>query len=122
MAIIICSKIKCSKSSGVDCTGWSLASSIYTVSWCLQCTCQNKGAGTCQLLPRTPFQITKNPKCNHTHFSLLQALAGLGNYTVYNVCSNLLPPHPTLIVYLRIQQKHFALSLYLQHANQQVHL
>lgn len=74
---------------------------VFTLSWCLQCVWQRKGTNTCQLLPPTPFHITKRPK----------ALAGFGNYIVNNLCSNLLPPHPTLIVYLKIQQKHFTLSL-----------
>lgn len=111
MAIIICSKIKKgSKSSGVDCTGWSLASSIYTVSWCMQCAWQGNSADTCQLLPPTQIEITSQPKCNNTNISLKQALAGLVNYTVNKVCSNLLPPRPTLIAYLETHEEHFTLS------------
>lgn len=111
MAILICSKIKkSSKSSGVDCTSWLLASSIYTVSWYVQCAWQGNSADTCQLLPPTQFEITSHPKCHHTIISLGQALAGLGNYAVNKVCSNLLPPRPTLIAYLETHGEHFTLS------------
>lgn len=121
MAIIICSKIKkCSKS--VDCTGWLLASSIYTVSWCSQCAWQSKDAGIRQLLPPTPFEITSRPKCNHTiscfnRLWLVLEIILLIMYVLIYYLPN--PPSKCILEYSR-NISHFLCPLL--HAIQQVFL